>query len=87
MQRNAVLILTDIYMKKLLLAWSARLSLLLVFCTVAMASFGAAVPTVVNGYDLAGRLVFSKGVPAGHSTIDGLNAGLLVVNGKKVVVE
>lgn len=50
-------------------------------------SVTAAVPTVVNGYDLAGRLVFSKGVPAGHSTIDGLNAGLLVVNGKKVVVE
>ena len=50
-------------------------------------SVTAAVPTVVNGYDLAGRLVFSKGVPAGNSTIDGLNAGLLVVNGKKVVVE
>lgn len=50
-------------------------------------SVTAPVPTVVNGYDLAGRLVFSKGVPAGNSTIDGLNAGLLVVNGKKVVVE
>ena len=33
-------------MRKLLLAWSARLSLLLVFCTVAMASFGAVAVTV-----------------------------------------
>ena len=36
-------------MRKLLLAWSARLSLLLVFCTVAMASFAAAVTVTYRG--------------------------------------
>lgn len=36
-------------MRELLLAWSARLSLLLVFCTVAMASFAAAVTVTYRG--------------------------------------
>lgn len=50
-------------------------------------SVTTAVPAVVKGYDLTGRLVFGKSVQVGTTTIGGLKQGMLIVNGKKVVVE
>ena len=47
----------------------------------------APVPTVVRGYDLGGRKLFEKSVAAGNTVISGLGSGVIVVNGKKVVVE
>lgn len=43
--------------------------------------------TVVKGYDLGGRKLFEKSVAAGNTVIDGLSSGVIIVNGKKVVVE
>lgn len=44
-------------------------------------------PTTVKCYDLSGRLLFAKSVGTGNTVVDGVPSGVVVVNGKKVVVE
>ena len=50
-------------------------------------SVTTAAPTTVVVYDLAGHMLFRKTVEAGETTIGGLNAGVVIVNGKKVLVK
>lgn len=50
-------------------------------------SVTTAAPATVVVYDLAGHLLCRKAVGAGETTIGGLNAGVVLVNGKKVLVK
>lgn len=50
-------------------------------------SVTAAKPATIKVFDISGREVAEKHIGAGTSTIGGLSSGIVIVNGKKVVVK